>query len=282
MPLSTLSFWKDYFRSKETLSVSNSLLSKLRDAVGPSMPFLKSFDEISKNDGIAFLSLDPSETQLQLFHHSSVLGGTWTCPTYRLVAVLGFDHSACPIQIAQKSVKDIKTKSHTMTEFATALETSELFENMKAPKLEFQFKNIIPIPVLLVQTFMSLNNTSLYSVARAFLDAMFEFDAESSASPVPPEDSTIPILLEENEDEKSIDQGANQDSSLQVASNANQATESIPSFLGTFIHVIQFCHLCVKGKIPPVHYSIATTPDIDQWFTSLQLTSQINTSANSK
>jgi hypothetical protein len=129
------------------------------------MTFIKSFYEISKNEGIAFLSLDPSETQLQLFHHSSVLGGSWTCSTYHLEAVLGFDNFANPIQIIQKSVKDIKTKSHAMSDFSTNLETSELFENMKLAKLKFHFKNIIPIPVLLVQTFLSLKDTSPYSVA---------------------------------------------------------------------------------------------------------------------
>jgi hypothetical protein len=55
--------------------------------MGLSTAFLKSFDEISKNQGITFLSLDPSETQLQLFHHGSVVGGTWTSPSHLIVAV---------------------------------------------------------------------------------------------------------------------------------------------------------------------------------------------------
>jgi hypothetical protein len=42
-----------------------------------------------------------------------------------------------------------------------------------------------------------------------------------------------------------------------------------PTFLDSFIHVIQFCHLCYKGKVTPVHYSMATTPEIDDWFASL-------------
>jgi hypothetical protein len=31
---------------------------------------------ISKNNGIAFISLDPSETEIQLFHNGTTLGGT--------------------------------------------------------------------------------------------------------------------------------------------------------------------------------------------------------------
>jgi len=39
---------------------------------------MESVREISKNPGIAFISLDASEEKIQLFHHVSVLGGSWT------------------------------------------------------------------------------------------------------------------------------------------------------------------------------------------------------------
>jgi hypothetical protein len=55
--------------------------------------------KIQKNQVIAFLSLDPLETQLQLFHHGSIIGGTWTSPSHLVVAFLGVDHTAKPIQI---------------------------------------------------------------------------------------------------------------------------------------------------------------------------------------
>jgi hypothetical protein len=103
---------------------------QLRDAVGPYMSFVKSFDKISKNQGIAFLALDPSETQLQLFHHSKVFGGSWSHPSHRLAAILGFDQNAHPIQIVQQLVKDIKAKSFAMMDFAANLESSELFATM--------------------------------------------------------------------------------------------------------------------------------------------------------
>jgi hypothetical protein len=45
----------------------------------------------------------------------------------------------------------------------------------------------------------------------------------------------------------------------------------LPEFLQEFLHVIQFCHLCGKGKIPPILYSLASNNDINHWFSLLKL-----------
>jgi hypothetical protein len=52
--------WKDYFIKSKHASYSNFLLAKIRDSVNPSRPFIESISEISKNPGIAFLSIDAS------------------------------------------------------------------------------------------------------------------------------------------------------------------------------------------------------------------------------
>lgn len=54
--------------------------------------------------------------------------------------------------------------------------------------------------------------------------------------------------------------------------NENQSRDiSSKRFLPLFIHVLQFCYLCYKKKMPPVHYSVASTPSIDSWFNSLSV-----------
>ncbi len=137
MPLSYLASWKNYFSSNNSLDSSNNQLIRIKDSVGPSIAFLTSFEEISKNPGIYFLSLDPSEWTLQL------------------VSILKFDNDAKPIQLIQKSVKDMKVKSHSFEEFASSIENCASFENMKNPKLDFPYKNILPIPNLLTKTFIT-------------------------------------------------------------------------------------------------------------------------------
>jgi hypothetical protein len=124
---------------------------------------------------MAFLSLDPSETQLQLFHHGVVLGGSWSSPSKQLVSVLGLDSSAKPVQIIYKSVKDIKQKFFSYQDFAIGLESSEKFENMKNIKTEFHYKNIIAITKILTKVFIKLLSTDPYSIAKAFFEQLKNF-----------------------------------------------------------------------------------------------------------
>jgi hypothetical protein len=84
-----------------------------------------------------------------LFHHGTIVGGSWDSPSKQLVSILKFDNDAKPIQLIQKSVKDVKVKSHSFEEFASSIENCASFENMKNPKLDFPYKNILPIPNLL-------------------------------------------------------------------------------------------------------------------------------------
>jgi hypothetical protein len=46
----------------------------------------------------------------------------------------------------------------------------------------------------------------------------------------------------------------------------NSTKQSAEKFIPNFIHVIQFCQLCSKGKITPVHYKIVSTDEVDKWF----------------
>jgi hypothetical protein len=45
---------------------------------------------------------------MQLFHHPSIIGGSWMNPMKSFVAILGVDVDAKPVEIIIKSVKDIK------------------------------------------------------------------------------------------------------------------------------------------------------------------------------
>jgi hypothetical protein len=54
-----------------------------------------------------------------------------------------------------------------------------------------------------------------------------------------------------------------------LSSPSRQLTAGSSKFMETFVHVIQFCHLCSKGKIPPVNYSISSTPEMEKWFKSI-------------
>jgi hypothetical protein len=117
---SSLLLWKIHFLTNKTLDSSNGHLEKVKTSSNHMTSFIKSFEEISNNDGIAFLFLDPSKMHLQVFHHGTVIVGNWNSPTKQAVAILGMDPQAKLVQIIQKSIKNIKEKSFSFKDLTVS------------------------------------------------------------------------------------------------------------------------------------------------------------------
>jgi len=166
----------DIFMRNQNWDFSNKLLIKLKQSISASIDFEKSFDKISKNQGLTLLSLDPTESHLQLFHYSQIIGGSWTSPDKKLVAVLGFDSDAKPIQLVTKSIKDFKLKSFSTDEIAKTMDDDNKLKNLKNARVDFSYKNIIVLPYILTKVFISLESTDPITVARAFFQIMFDYD----------------------------------------------------------------------------------------------------------
>jgi hypothetical protein len=105
-----------------TLDKSIEQLDNIKSSTGPDIPFEESFLEISKNLRVSFLSLDPSESQIQLFHHGLILGGSWSAPSKQLIMLVGTEIESKPVQLVQRSIQDITTKSFSIEDFAMSLE----------------------------------------------------------------------------------------------------------------------------------------------------------------
>jgi hypothetical protein len=255
---STLSLWKDYYATNKHFDSSNKFIKKMKDVSSPFIPFADSFSEISKNQGFAFLFLDPSETNLQLIRHSSVIGGDWLNPKKTLVAILGFEYPYKPIQIIQRSIKEIKTKSFNAKEFIDSFEDLAKFTSLKKPKQDFNFRNIIPIPNLLTQAFLGLEETDPYSVSKAFIETIYEYQFMMEPELINNEDpDQEKKLTDENDQNKDQDvyEDENQthpDDKQKILKKQNNGNQE--AHFDDLIHIIQFCHLCIKGKIPPVFY----------------------------
>jgi hypothetical protein len=263
MPISSTSAWKSYFANSKHLDSSNLVLKQIRDSISPSTPFSESFESISKNDGMAFISLDPSETEIQLFHHGTILGGSWTCPDKHFITILHSDDESKPVQILPKYIKDIKHKSHSPDEFALGMSDSDAFRSLRSPKQDFNYKNIIPIPTLLIKAFLDAPLKDPVSIGMKFFETMYAYDLAL-------DNNTLDNLPDDDDDsEQNIDLPTDIASpELPISPTPitikNSPVEN-PRFLANFIHVVQFCHLCSKGKIPAIHYKLASTPDSTKW-----------------
>lgn len=133
------------------------------------------------------------------------------------------------------------------------LKPKEEFMTLKNPKTDFMYKNIIPLPNLLTKTFLDLESKDPITVAMNFLKTTITHDEflESYSS----------LAQSDNE----TDDNNNTDDNP-TSETTPQSTQENEKFLPNFIHIIQFCHLCVKGRIPPVHYRIPSSLAVDKWF----------------
>ena len=263
-----LSIWKKHFLFNKNLDTSNQHMNKILKALAHSIPFVKSFEEISKNEGVSFLFLDPSETHMQLLHHGSVLGGNWSSSTKLLVAVLGTENDAKPIQIIKKSIKIVKEKSFDWDSFEAQSASKDDFVNMKNPTEEFHFKNIIPIPNLLTKVFIQLPSTSPFDVAKAFLSA----ELNPNKSEAETLENILDISSDLTEQEKSSSKEDSNEEDLQATisdTTGDKSQQNTYILKEDILHVIQFCHLCAMGKIPPTLYSLASDSAVKSWFDNL-------------
>ncbi len=276
--------WKDYFLKTKQASYSNFLLAKIRESVNPSRPFLESILEISRNPGIALLSMDASEEKLQLFHSVSIIGGSWTDDKVRLVGALGSADKIVPIQIMTNSIKEIKGKSHSFNQLVTKIKLNESWEPDRTAKTDFHNFNMLPIPALLSQVFLSMENLDPLSVASAFFQAMYVFDnddddyfnneydhEETSA----PDSKSVTSPKENTEDEEVVQ---DEDGYAKLINDEVGQRSMKNSFSEEFSHIIQFCQLCAWKKVPPVLYTLIEKKTVQPWLSSVHLTMGINRS----
>ena len=98
--------WKNFLLTNRDLESSNEHLAKIKDLADPGSNFEVTFEIVSKNPGIAFISFKPTESSIQMFHHCHVTGGSWASPTKAYISILGVDDLARPIQIITKETND--------------------------------------------------------------------------------------------------------------------------------------------------------------------------------
>ena len=73
-----------------------------------------------------------------------------------------------PIQIMSNSIKEVKGKSLTFDQIVDHLKRKDSLNHDRTAKSGFNNYNILPIPALLTQVFLELEETDPFSVATAF------------------------------------------------------------------------------------------------------------------
>ncbi len=251
----------DYFTKNPNLEYSNSFLKQIRDSRNPDKKFLDSISEISKNSGVTLLALNASKEYLQLSHHPTVIGGNWSATSQKAVSILGFNNDATPIQIIEKSIKEVKEKSPLLDQFAAAINNESMLKAIKNQRTEFHYMNIVPLPHLLTTTFLNLESTDPLQVAIAFFQIMYDFDNQLDSevvqdsqqkTPMDDDSSTQASVLDDDQTETDLP-------SPEKAPTKNNTSDLVdqPSFYKNFITLFNFASYVPKAKFHPSTPSIS-------------------------
>ena len=76
---------------------------------------------------------------MQILHHGHAFGGNWTNPSKKMVAILGTDSDAKPVQIVAKSIKNVKAKSYSFEDLVSIIELNGNTESFNDLDLDFQY-----------------------------------------------------------------------------------------------------------------------------------------------
>jgi hypothetical protein len=77
--------------------------------------------------------------------------------------------------------------------------------------------------------------------------------------------------MDDETDTEPEDNQQGNDKTPVTSSKSPKISQPTNSVLSTFGHVLQFCYLCIKGKVPPLLYTIATDDETITWFHCLEL-----------
>jgi hypothetical protein len=162
----------------------------------------------------------------------------------------------------------------------------KLDSSKSSKKIDFYQRNILPIPHFLTKAFLNLNKFDPLSVAHAFYvalheqDVKYQEDKDKDDTSITEKEADVSQDIDDEDLSKNLTTtpGNNDDNKDDIpklsedGENEMQADKNPPvtqSLISTFLHVLQFCYLCEKKKIPPVHYSIVSNSAIDGWFNKL-------------
>jgi hypothetical protein len=124
----------------------------------------------------------------------------------------------------------------------------------------------------LTKTFINLEDTDPYSVVKAFIEMIHDFQFLLESNSEEKEDKHLNIM---NDVETVSSENQDEDYKLKQKSveNAYPKIKSTTTYevFDNLLHVIHFCHLCLKGMVTFLSYSLSTTKEMNIWIKSLIL-----------
>lgn len=187
----------------------------------------------------------------------------------KLITLSGVTAKPMAVQIIPKSIKQIQTKVPLVFSLVQPNQDLKSVKYQKSKFMQFNLKNIIPIPISLLCTFITLLSTDPESDAKAFISKIQEMDSNINQDECEPMETPVKTPDEATKNteptEEEIDAPVTSLKSTDTISEDNGDTTP----LALCSHILQIIYLCIKGKMPPIHYTISNDPAITNWHEKL-------------
>jgi hypothetical protein len=135
---------------------------------------------------------------------------------------------------------------------------------------------MIFFPNVLIQAFIQLDDPCPENIATAFYQALVMHD-DNANTPTEPSDlqDSEPSDLQDSEtdtdEEHDVIDGDKDKTPVTSSKSTKDPKPTVPpTTLSLFEHILQFCYLCIKEKIPPLHFTIALDTETKTWFNNIE------------
>ena len=174
--VSSFNTWEKFFRKNKAAQASNFFITSIIGKVSDGSPYKTAHETYAKEPGVFLMNYCPVPDEIHLYHTLDVLGGSIQQPKTFLVALHGLDCEAFPIVISESSIQGVNVKTPNWDDFKEVAGNERSFTSLKENNQDYLLNNFLPVPVLLMEAYLTSSDKNPASIGLAFIDAFHTYD----------------------------------------------------------------------------------------------------------
>jgi hypothetical protein len=222
--------WKHHYDDHPSKQLSNSKLTDIKDILAHAKTPEECVATFANSPDLFGLSVSPNRREICLLHNSSVLCGTRIDPIILWAALLGTTANATAIEIDQEdSLAPVVFRCPAFEKLFNACSDAASFSQLELEEADTE----VSLRSMICLPPL-LTEAEMHSCGKSAADLAVAFAAAM----------------------------ANHDNLMEDDCSDDMA-------LTTLQHALQFCWASAQNKVPPVRYSVASSPAITAWSKAL-------------
>jgi hypothetical protein len=197
-----------------------------------------------------------------VLHHPTIIGGSWQQKEQKLIAGLDITTKPTAVKIIPKSIKQIQTKVPLVSSLFQPYQDLKL---VKCHKSQFSLQESHSHPYFTPSHFITLPSTDPASIARALILKIQEMDSTTKHNDSAPTETPLKTPDDNTTGTETAEEGINMPMTSLKSTDTSSEDNVDSTPLALCSHILQFFYLCIKGKMPSIHYTIPNDPQVTNW-----------------